>query len=64
MKGYNLTGQPLAVGAKDYERAYFSSILRSLFKTNSHPSIKYFNNIEKFEILKPFLESFVSFSVT
>lgn len=39
IKGFGLNGQPIKVSEKDYQGAYFSSILRSLWTNYFHPSL-------------------------
>lgn len=61
VKAYNLKGQSLPFNAADYERAYFSSFLRSLYPMN-FPGIILYHLINRVEILRPIIKNFMSFS--
>ena len=57
----NLAGENVPFKTEDYERAYFSSFLRSLRPMN-FPQIILYPLINRVEILKPIIKNFVGFS--
>jgi hypothetical protein len=62
VKSYSLKGQPLVFKALDYERAYFSSFLRSL-KPMNYPGIVLYPLMNRIEILRPVIKNLINFSL-
>ena len=60
-KAFNLRGQPLPFHSDDYQRAYYSSLLRSLYPMN-YPEIVLYPLMNRIEILKPVIRNFMMFS--
>ena len=60
IKMYNIQGQPYKATEEDYERAYFSSILRTLYKTECQ-KMRVYNQVCRCNVLKSFVFSFVPF---
>ena len=61
VKCFNLRGETLSFNAGDYERAYYSSFLRSLYPMN-YPGIILYHLINRIEILKPIIKNFIAFA--
>lgn len=62
VKAFNLRGQPLPFNPIDYERAYYSSFLRSIRPMN-YPKIILYPLMNRMEILKPIVKNLVAFSM-
>lgn len=62
VKAFSLRGQPLVFNLIDYEKAYYSSFLRSLRPMN-YPGIVLYPLMNRIEILKPIVKNLVSFSM-
>lgn len=58
---FNLRGEQVPFERQDYERAYFSSFLRSLYPMN-YPNIILYPLLSRVELLKSILRNFVPFS--
>lgn len=61
VRSYNLRGEETPFEKQDYERAYFSSFLRSLYPMN-YPNIILYPLLSRLELLKSIVKNFVPFS--
>jgi hypothetical protein len=61
VKSLNLKGQELPFDKHDYERAYFSSFLRSLYPMN-YPNIILYPLLSRIELLRSIVKNFIAFS--
>lgn len=61
VKVFNLKGQSLPYSEADYERAYYSSVLRMLYPMN-YPGILLYPLFNRVEIIKPIIQNLVHFS--
>lgn len=61
VRSYSLRGEEIPFAKQDYERAYFSSFLRSLYPMN-YPNIILYPLLGRLELLKSIVKNFVPFS--
>ena len=63
IRGFGLNGQPMKVSEQDYQGAYYSSILRSLWSSYTHNSLLVFPDLQERATIIGFIKDFTPFAL-